>query len=373
MATGILLFLLYDVLRPRGRAGGGGARRGRRRGRFVARVHVARRAVRARRRRRAAEPRLLRRLDRRPAPQEDARPGRCVGGRVRGAPPSRSDVRSLARAHDRDRHRPPQLLRGPRDRPVGGRRRGGARADARDRLCPPQRDRGLRHRRAALRRRRAADLALPAPARSHRRRPDVPRHAHRPGVDERGALGRVPRARRRLDPLRHHRARQRQPPARAQGARVLGAARAASSSGSPRTSCSRPSAARHKVGRCRTHRSTRSSRPVRSRGRSRTRSRRAWARERWSRSRSAARGSAGSSWGRRPLRPRASGPVPVTGVVDEVPTALVDLALWMAEYYGSTPARALALVAPPRRARRGERRTAGRVVRADRRGGPRSR
>ena len=49
--------------------------------------------------------------------------------------------------------------------------------------------------------------------------------------------------------------------------------------------------------------------------------------------------------------------VPVTSVVDEVPPALVDLALWLAEYYGSTPARALALVAPPARARRGERRT----------------
>jgi primosomal protein N' (replication factor Y) len=48
--------------------------------------------------------------------------------------------------------------------------------------------------------------------------------------------------------------------------------------------------------------------------------------------------------------------VPVTGVVDEVSGALVDLALWVAEYYGSTPARALALVAPPSRARRGERR-----------------
>ena len=48
--------------------------------------------------------------------------------------------------------------------------------------------------------------------------------------------------------------------------------------------------------------------------------------------------------------------VPVTGVVDEVSGALVDLALWVAEYYGSTPARALALVAPQSRARRGERR-----------------
>src|ERR671937_210087 len=37
---------------------------------------------------------------------------------------------------------------------------------------------------------------------------------------------------------------------------------------------------------------------------------------------------------------------------DELPAALVDLALWIAEYYGSTPARALELVAPLRRKRR---------------------
>jgi primosomal protein N' (replication factor Y) (superfamily II helicase) len=53
--------------------------------------------------------------------------------------------------------------------------------------------------------------------------------------------------------------------------------------------------------------------------------------------------------------PEGVRPVPVTRVVDEVPAPLVDLALWLAEYYGSTPARALALVAPPLRARRGER------------------
>ena len=53
--------------------------------------------------------------------------------------------------------------------------------------------------------------------------------------------------------------------------------------------------------------------------------------------------------------PEGIRPVPVTRVVDEVPEPLVDLALWLAEYYGSTPARALALVAPPLRARRGER------------------
>ena len=47
---------------------------------------------------------------------------------------------------------------------------------------------------------------------------------------------------------------------------------------------------------------------------------------------------------------------PVGRVLDELPPALVDLALWVAEYYGSTPARALELVAPVKRARRGERR-----------------
>jgi len=46
---------------------------------------------------------------------------------------------------------------------------------------------------------------------------------------------------------------------------------------------------------------------------------------------------------------------PVGRVLDEVPPPLVDLALWVADYYGSTPARALELVAPRLRARRGER------------------
>jgi primosomal protein N' (replication factor Y) len=43
---------------------------------------------------------------------------------------------------------------------------------------------------------------------------------------------------------------------------------------------------------------------------------------------------------------------PIERVVDELPPALVDLALWVADYYGSTPARALGLVAPLRRERR---------------------
>ena len=46
--------------------------------------------------------------------------------------------------------------------------------------------------------------------------------------------------------------------------------------------------------------------------------------------------------------------LPVERVLDELPPALVDLALWVAEYYGSTPARALELIAPVRRQRRKE-------------------
>ena len=46
---------------------------------------------------------------------------------------------------------------------------------------------------------------------------------------------------------------------------------------------------------------------------------------------------------------------PVERVVEELPQPLVELALWMAEYYGSTPGRALALVAPVQRKPRGER------------------
>ena len=50
---------------------------------------------------------------------------------------------------------------------------------------------------------------------------------------------------------------------------------------------------------------------------------------------------------------------PVQSVLYELPPALVDLALWIADYYGSTPARALELVAPKLRVRRGERRKTG--------------
>src|SRR5881409_871926 len=46
---------------------------------------------------------------------------------------------------------------------------------------------------------------------------------------------------------------------------------------------------------------------------------------------------------------------PVERVAETLPPALVELALWLADYYGSTPARALALVAPYNAKRRGER------------------
>jgi primosomal protein N' (replication factor Y) (superfamily II helicase) len=49
-------------------------------------------------------------------------------------------------------------------------------------------------------------------------------------------------------------------------------------------------------------------------------------------------------------------PVAAERVLETLPPALVDLALWVADYYGSTPARALALIAPQQPARRGERR-----------------
>ena len=50
---------------------------------------------------------------------------------------------------------------------------------------------------------------------------------------------------------------------------------------------------------------------------------------------------------------------PAGRVVEELPPALVDLALWLAGYYGSTPGRALALVAPPMRKPRGVREPPG--------------
>jgi len=55
----------------------------------------------------------------------------------------------------------------------------------------------------------------------------------------------------------------------------------------------------------------------------------------------------------------------VERVAEMLPPALVDLALWLADYYGSTPARALQLVAPSHRKRRGERRHVGHALEAE--------
>ena len=51
-------------------------------------------------------------------------------------------------------------------------------------------------------------------------------------------------------------------------------------------------------------------------------------------------------------KPDGVDPVAVEKILGTVPAPLVDLALWLADHYGSTPARALALVAPPSRTRR---------------------
>ena len=91
------------------------------------------------------------------------------------------------------------------------------------RLRPAQRHRGLRHRRAVRDERRAPVVGLPAARRADRRRPDVLRHPSRPDVGQRSALGRVPRPRRRLDPLRRDRAARRLPPRGAEAPRRLGA------------------------------------------------------------------------------------------------------------------------------------------------------
>ncbi len=52
--------------------------------------------------------------------------------------------------------------------------------------------------------------------------------------------------------------------------------------------------------------------------------------------------------------PRGVDARPVEAVIGRVPATLVELALWIADYYGSTPARALALVAPESPKRRKE-------------------
>jgi primosomal protein N' (replication factor Y) len=63
--------------------------------------------------------------------------------------------------------------------------------------------------------------------------------------------------------------------------------------------------------------------------------------------------------------PASVDPVAVERVVGAIPPPLVDLALWIADYYGSTPARALGLVAPLTRTRRGELRPPARDLPAE--------
>ena len=180
-ATGILLFLLLGRAQRGGRAGRGGAERARLGpiqrlaalafgGFAVGLLSLVYYDSWMKARRRKALP----------------RPGRRLGDRaralaLRGAHARRSWL-ALFIATGIGLH---NFSEGPRDRAVGGARRDQPRLRARDRLRAAQRDRGLRDRRAAVRRRRAAELALPRPARRDRRRPDLLRHAGRPGVDER--------------------------------------------------------------------------------------------------------------------------------------------------------------------------------------------
>jgi primosomal protein N' (replication factor Y) (superfamily II helicase) len=55
------------------------------------------------------------------------------------------------------------------------------------------------------------------------------------------------------------------------------------------------------------------------------------------------------------VAPKGVTAAPVGRVVEQLSPALVELALWVADYYGSTPGRALALVAPLKRKARGDR------------------
>ena len=86
--------------------------------------------------------------------------------------------------------------------------------------------------------------------------------------------------------------------------------------------------------------------------------RRGGARAPSSRSASATRAAAASSPRWTSTAPEGIESKPVERLVEQLPPALVDLALWLADYYGSTPARALGLVAPHAPKRRGERRHA---------------
>ena len=212
MATGILLFLLWDVLerrrssrsRRRSNASTTGAR-------FSWLVALLASAA----SRRADEPRLLRRVDEGAPRARAARPGRGVGRRVRARALRRALARALARALDRDRDRAAQLLRGPRDRPVGR-----ARTRSASRSCSSSASACTTRPRASASSRRS---------RATRERPSwrfllllgligggptfvgtLVGQAWR----RRAVSVALPRARRRLDPLRRHRAAERLPAVR---------------------------------------------------------------------------------------------------------------------------------------------------------------
>ena len=96
---------------------------------------------------------------------------------------------------------------------------------------------------AAVRRARSADAgASSALLGADRRRADVPRHGDRPGVDERGAVGRLLRARGGLDPLRRQSSSSASTGSSAARSLVAWVLLLGLSSASPRTSCSTPSA-----------------------------------------------------------------------------------------------------------------------------------
>ena len=90
------------------------------------------------------------------------------------------------------------------------------------RLRPAQRDRRFRHCRAAGRGRGTPVVGTPGRARPHRRRPDVPRYRWSGRASPATSVDRVPVAGRRLDPLRRHRTPRGCPPDVAQARHHLG-------------------------------------------------------------------------------------------------------------------------------------------------------
>ena len=177
MATGILLFLLWDVLvhgiEPVEGALEKATDDG---GSWVDFVQLAVTFA-VGMSRRPDEPRLLRPVVRPPAQQGDARPGCCLRCRVRPLLGGRPVARGVARAADRDGHRAAQLLRGARDRAVRGAGPGHARARPDHRVRPAQRDRGLRDRRADVGRRDEAVVEASSRCWADRRRADLHRDA----------------------------------------------------------------------------------------------------------------------------------------------------------------------------------------------------